>query len=221
MTKLVEQGLNWIIITHVNDLGFTEPLLNDLDSSDFKMYTSAKGSRSSQHYIMPPKYIPDSTVKEPAIWPTLKDWAERHIQKELVFHGKMPDNWSKIYAFSSWVVKGEEGSFHTLHDHGPNNISSVFYLQVPESTDPLLGQIYFVLHSDPYTNLSIPKLRTLHFVPRVGSLIIFPSWLSHGVYPQGPGSRITLNIDFNGDKFFNFDDPTAGHMTYSGLSNFS
>jgi hypothetical protein len=221
MSKIIQEGLNWIIITHITDLGFSEPLLADIDTSDFKMYTSAKGLNSKQYYLIPPKWLPNSTVKEPEIWPKLKDWSEKHVQKELVYHAKMPDNWKKIHAFSSWVVKGEEGSFHTLHDHGPNNISSVFYLEVPETNDSIQGQIYFILHSDPYSSLSVPRIRSLHFVPTKGSLIIFPSWIPHGVYPQGPGSRITLNIYFNGNTHFNFDDPTAGHMTYSGLSNFS
>lgn len=221
MSQLIQEGLNWVIITHISDLGFVEPLLADLDSSDFKMYTSTKGNKSSQHYLIPPKWIPHSTIQEPRIWPQLKSWAETHIQKELVYHGKMPDNWSKLHAFSSWVVKGGEGSYHTLHDHGPNNVSSVFYLDVPESEDPLQGQIYFILHSNPYSGLSVPRTRTLHFVPSKGSLVIFPSWIPHGVYPQGPGSRITLNIDFNGNPNFNSDDPAAGHMTYTGLANFN
>ena len=216
MSQLVQEGLNWVIIDHITDLGFADELIASLDQNNFNMYTSAKGVRSTQNYLIPPRWLPNSMVTEPAIWPQLKKWLEAHIQKQLVHHCKMPDNWHKLYAYSAWCITGHEGSYHTLHDHGPNNVSAVIYLDVPKNQEDPQGQIYFVLHSDGYNNLNVPKTRTLHFHPTKGSLIIFPSWIPHGVYPQGPGIRRTLNVDFNGNPNFNFDDPAAGHMTYSG-----
>jgi hypothetical protein len=216
MSQLIQEGLNWVIIDFVEDLHFYDELAQQVDTTNFNMYTSAKGIGSVQNYIIPPRWLPGSTITEPKLWPKLKVYLENMVQRQLIHHGKMPDNWKKIHAYSAWMVTGEKGSYHTLHDHGPNNISSVLYLNVPDKPNDPEGQIYFVFHSDSYSSLSIPRTRTMHFVPGRGSLVIFPSWIPHGVYPQGDGLRRTLNVDFNGNPDFYYDDPAAGQLTYNG-----
>jgi uncharacterized protein (TIGR02466 family) len=127
----------------------------------------------------------------------------------------MPANWNKINANAAWTVTGEEGSYHSLHDHGPSSISTVTYLEVPTADEELnlpSGSIFFILDANGYNSLSIPKYRTVHIRPKKGMIVIFPSWLLHGVYPQQAGIRRTLNIDFSNSSNYNLDVPAAGTL---------
>ncbi len=144
--------------------------------------------------------MPSEAHKEPRGWSDLKLWYENTVSKSLVHHGLLPSQWNGITANRAWTVIGEEGSYHTIHDHGPNSVCSVTYIEVPEQNknDDKAGQIYFVLQSDPYHPLAPVKHKVLHVAPKPGMIVIFPSWILHGVYPQGQGIRQTLNVDFVG-----------------------
>jgi hypothetical protein len=167
--------------------------------------------------------MPKQGHVEPKGWPALREKYELIVQREIVNYGLMPSNWSKLHACSAWTVTGEEGSYHTVHEHGPMNVCSVTYLKVPPAPpinedkleNPVSGQIYFIMHADGYNPLSVPNFRVLHITPQEGMIVIFPSWMLHGVYPQGPGIRQTLNIDFNGDPNYSFNLPHSGGASYN------
>lgn len=200
MSVIHRQGLNWVIIDKIGNLDFINSVVNDVDTAnDWSSMTSAKGIKSRQHYILNPKWKPVDNLKQPEGWEELRRRYTNIVQKEIVNYGLMPFEWKDLYPTSAWTVIGEEGSYHTVHEHGVGNISTVLYLKVPKDQPPPAGQIFFVMHSDPYSDLSNPQFRTLHIHPEEGMIVIFPSWMIHGVYPQGPGVRQTLNIDFNGD----------------------
>jgi hypothetical protein len=90
---------------------------------------------------------------------------------------------------ASWTVYGQEGSYHTTHNHSQkgfeSKISTVLYLDCPKSYSHS-GLFYAFFRS----NEIILK------EPEIGKLIIFPSWIYHGTYPQPKGLRHTLSIDF-------------------------
>lgn len=113
-------------------------------------------------------------------------------------------NGKKLKFLSSWLVCGNEGSYHTLHQHNPStdggdsftntfNIATVLYLDVPKhnSTDSfdLEGDMYFMTLRDGYIKKNV-------ITPEEGDFIIMPTYLWHGVYPQKKGLRRTLNMDF-------------------------
>lgn len=227
MSQIFRQGLNWIIIDFISNLELANEVSNDVNTKDFSDFTSAKGPNSVQNYIINPRWMPSDSHTEPKGWPDLRSKWEDIVQREVVNYGLMPSNWKKLHACSAWTVKGEEGSYHTIHEHGPLNVSSVTYLEVPPrpinltpSTEPPKnnnqGQIYFVMDGGPYNSLSVPNFRLFHITPQPGMIVIFPSWMLHGVYPQGPGIRRTLNIDFNGDPNYKFDIPHSGSSGFGG-----
>lgn len=214
MSQIFRQGLNWVIIDHISNLDNANEMMSTVTNEDWAMYTSAKGANSQQHYIINPHWMQAVNHQEPINWPTVRDQFTSIVQREVVYHGLMPMNWKELYACSAWTVTGQEGSYHTVHEHGPMNICSVTYLKVPEQQESPAGQIYFVMHADGYNPLSTPAYRVLHVQPQEGMIVIFPSWTLHGVYPQGPGLRQTLNIDFNGDPNYRFNLPHAGSANY-------
>lgn len=213
MSQIFRQGLNWVIIDHINDISDANEMVSTVSDEDWSMYTTAKGNDSKQHYIINPSWMPSSTHQEPAGWPVVRDRFQMIVQREIVHYGLMPINWRELHACSAWTVKGTEGSYHTVHEHGPMNICSVTYLKVPPQESPA-GQIYFIMHADGYNPLSTPAYRVLHVQPKEGMIVIFPSWMLHGVYPQGPGLRQSLNIDFNGDPNYKFNLPSSGGANY-------
>lgn len=214
MSQIFKQGQNWVIVDRLSDVSFTDEVISSVSDKDYSAYTSAKGSNSKQNYIISPKWMPSATHQTPDGWNKLKEKYEGIVQKELVYYGLMPANWRQLYACSAWTVEGNEGSWHTCHEHGPMNVCSVTYLEVPDEQEPPLGEIYFIMDANPYNPLATPEYRTLQIKPQKGMIVIFPSWLLHGVYPQGPGVRRTLNIDFNGDPNYQFNIPHAGGANY-------
>jgi len=191
---IISQGLNWLITDHIADLGTIKKVVSDVTSEDWSSYTTAKGPLSRQHYLINPSWMPSQVHEEPQGWAELKLWYENTVQKLLVHHGLMPGQWQGISANRSWTVIGEEGSYHTIHDHGPNSVCSVTYLEVP------------------YHPLTPVKHKVVHISPKPGMIVIFPSWLLHGVYPQGPGIRQTLNVDFVGNVCPGPED-SAGYIS--------
>ena len=211
---IVTQGLNWLITDQVSDLEPMKKVVSDVTKEDWSAYTTAKGPNSRQHYLINPSWMPSQMHREPKGWSDLKSWYETTVQKLLIHHGLLPGQWSGITANRAWTVIGEEGSYHTIHDHGPNAVCSVTYLEVPERSkdNDKAGQIYFVLQSDPYHPLTPVKHKVVHITPKPGMIVIFPSWILHGVYPQGPGIRQTLNVDFIGNVCAGPED-AAGYLS--------
>jgi len=218
MSQIYKQGHNWVIIDHIGNIDLPKQVLTSVTKDDWSMYTSAKGPNSRQHYLINPSWMLMQGHQEPAGWTELRDKWKKIVQREVVDYGLMPANWSELHACSAWTVVGEEGSYHTAHDHGPNNICSITYLNVPKKSvdsDSPEGQIFFILDGSSYNPLSVPNFRILHVQPQEGMIIIFPSWIIHGVYPQGPGIRQTMNIDFNGDPNYKFNVPSSGGASYN------
>lgn len=215
MSKIFREGQNWVIVDHINDLSLANEVCDDVTDTDWHQYTTAKGPKSRQHYLMNPRWMPVEDHREPARLDELKARWKHIVQNQVVNHGLMPADWTELHPCSSWTVIGEEGSYHTIHEHGVSNICSVTYLKVPKGQEPPAGQIFFVMHGEPYSPLATPQARIFHIQPHEGMIVIFPSWMLHGVYPQGPGTRQTLNIDFNGDPNYNFRHKQAGGIGFN------
>lgn len=102
---------------------------------------------------------------------------------------------------TAWTVIGEEGSYHTIHNHTNGvmgGVSVVLYLNVPESEhDDKSNSIFLVLHTDPSSHFVKHGCSSYrHVKPEVGTLLIFPYHVPHGTYPQTKGIRQTFNVDY-------------------------
>lgn len=88
---------------------------------------------------------------------------------------------------SVWTVLGQEDSFHKVHLHTKEEdfISTVSYLAVNEYDENKPGSFFAIIDDQVYLKN-----------PKVGDMIVLPSNVLHGTYPQGKGLRQTFNVDF-------------------------
>lgn len=100
-----------------------------------------------------------------------------------------------------WINVSGPNSYNVAHCHGENHFSFVFYIQVPEKS----GNLVFdspVLHHK--TNMikfqSYPFWNSDCFIiyPKVGDLIVFPSYMSHLVEPN-KSKKIRISLASNLD----------------------
>ena len=114
---------------------------------------------------------------------------------------KEPVKGSKI-GFRVWVVSQYAGDFNPMHIHDAN-LSGVAFLKIPpgfeeeykkEDHHPTAGCLEFLG--------SVPNHFARHSYlvkPAVGDFYLFPSWLSHQVYPfrsDGERRSIAFNVHF-------------------------
>ena len=118
---------------------------------------------------------------------------------------KDPIEGSKV-GFRVWVVSQYAGDFNPMHIHDAN-LSGVAFLKIPpkfneeyekEDHHPTAGCLEFLG--------SMPNHFARHSYivkPKVGEFYLFPSWLTHQVYPfrsEGERRSLAFNIHFTMDK---------------------
>lgn len=142
------------------------------------------------------------------VWPPsrnvswLKDWIEavaRQYQEDVC---KQADSYDALELTpklaNAWTITQPQHSYQVTHNHPFGNISGNLYLEVPEldSNSSLTdGCISFLFdHSQDLKQLRLRN--SLHYKPVVGTMLVFPSWLPHQVYPwSGTGNRRVLAWD--------------------------
>ena len=100
---------------------------------------------------------------------------------------------SKKVRFSgSWSVRLVDGGFHANHVHPEGWISSALYVSLPHELDE--GEGWLTLGEPPAElGLDLPPTRMIE--PKVGQLVLFPSWMFHGTRPFPAGERLTVAFD--------------------------
>lgn len=96
-----------------------------------------------------------------------------------------------------WVNINGRGAFNTPHDHSGFHWSGVYYVSIPENSSERSGVIEFL---DPRgaTGIRAPDVSMLfapkfQMRPRAGTILIFPAYLTHWVYPnQDDADRISI-----------------------------
>jgi len=111
---------------------------------------------------------------------------------------------SNLHLFSSWYVRSFAGDYNPVHLHLTGEYSCVLYLKVPDSISNkntrnvkkdfvTEGYIDFI-----YGLTTKLCLGNITFMPVVGDLYIFPSYLYHTVYPFfGEGERRSFSANFS------------------------
>jgi uncharacterized protein (TIGR02466 family) len=95
---------------------------------------------------------------------------------------------------SSWLTLTNKNEYAHIHSHGHSDISGAYYFK----TNGEDGDIYFeqpldLIRSSMFLS-SIPKRYS--FKPAVGKILLFPSWLKHGVKPN-PTDNERISLSFN------------------------
>lgn len=96
-----------------------------------------------------------------------------------------------------WANINGKGAFNTPHDHSGFHWSGCYYVSVPDNACDRSGMIEFL---DPRgsTGVRAPDVSMLfapkfQIRPRAGTLLIFPAYLTHWVYPnQDDADRISV-----------------------------
>ncbi len=94
-----------------------------------------------------------------------------------------------------WSVRlGKEG-YHVNHVHPEGWISSAYYAEVPPEVEDTEAKSGWIKFGEP--RFPIPGATAEKFVqPRVGTLVLFPSYMWHGTMPiHGDAPRMTVAYD--------------------------
>ena len=101
-----------------------------------------------------------------------------------------------------WININGENCSNREHKHPYSVFSGTYYVNCNEES----GAIYFINPSmngieydwkDCTTNLNSATSPEIHIKPKVGDLLIFPSWLSHGVEINNSKNFNRISISFN------------------------
>lgn len=93
---------------------------------------------------------------------------------------------------SAWSVRLEKGGNHKNHYHSNGWFSAVYYLDIPEFNNDE-GALTI---GEPATELQLNLEKHESIAPKVGNLVIFPSYMWHGTTPfSSNGYRMTIAFD--------------------------
>ncbi|HEU5137651.1 MAG TPA: tetratricopeptide repeat protein [Steroidobacteraceae bacterium] len=98
----------------------------------------------------------------------------------------------------SWSVRLESTGHHINHFHQEGWISSAFYVSLPPSvTQPREGSSAgFIQFGEPPAELELGLTPRRVLQPRLGRLVLFPSYLWHGTVPyEDRAPRLTVAFD--------------------------
>jgi tetratricopeptide (TPR) repeat protein len=126
----------------------------------------------------------------------IADAVERHVARFQSLPDGHPQKHSlagKRVRFSgSWSVRLVDGGFHTSHVHPRGWISSALYLSLPAE---MTGDEGWLALGEPPPELRLGLEPTRMIEPKVGQLVLFPSWMWHGTRPFPSGERLTVAFD--------------------------
>ena len=175
-------------IYSLTDTLHAQPNLNDADNP----LLSIRGGQQIQVY--------PNSLNLDVTW--LVNWLEKICQgyMELIISQSGTDDLKlcKPKVVSIWTIQQFEGDYQEMHSHPGGHLSGNIYISAPELADnsqPSDSQILFKL---PFTK-DVSKFimnDTWKYKPTPGTVIIFPSYLPHTVYPwKGSGNRTVLAFD--------------------------
>lgn len=133
---------------------------------------------------------------------SLLDYAQNHpCLKQLletkekviteVVNQYLPKTHTAIFKpISSWLNVKESEEIIEMHGHPDSSIACTYYITVPTNG----GELYYLdtgKVGEHHTSIKYIK-------PKSGDLIFFPSYILHGVCPNGDNKlRVSLSTDFN------------------------
>lgn len=99
---------------------------------------------------------------------------------------------------SIWTIRQGPGDYQEMHTHPGGNLSGCVYVVSPEldsESNASDGQILLRLpQSKDVTRFVMTD--TCKYTPKEGTVMLFPSYIPHTVYPwKGTGSRTVLAFD--------------------------
>ena len=138
-------------------------------------------------------------------WPEL-EFADlenlfRSVVYKMIASTSLTKKFKSKIEITAWANVNRKGSFNSNHIHPTNHWSGVFYIQAEDFSKDPVKRAGFLEFQDPrgaITMLINPSSQPdkVGFQPKVGNIMIFPSWLYHGVNPFNIDS-VRISIAFN------------------------
>ncbi|HVZ27315.1 MAG TPA: tetratricopeptide repeat protein [Rhizomicrobium sp.] len=94
----------------------------------------------------------------------------------------------------SWSSRLRDGGFHANHIHRGGWISSCYYVALPEAVKDESGKQGWIKFGEPGFEVGLSLRRAVQ--PKVGRLVLFPSYMWHGTVPfREKAARTTIAFD--------------------------
>lgn len=101
----------------------------------------------------------------------------------------------RIRFSGSWSVRLRGGGCHANHVHPQGWISSALYVALPARQGGEASDAGWLTLGEPQTELGVDLPPRAKIEPKVGRLVLFPSWMWHGTRPFAEGERLTVAFD--------------------------
>ena len=130
---------------------------------------------------------------------------ERAIARQVVGIGRELQFVSRRLKLDSlWINVMDKGAVHTPHIHPHSVISGTYYVTAPPGSgairfeDPRLGLMMAAPPRKP--KASLENRSFVDVTPKPGMLLLWESWLRHGVEPnRARGQRISVSFNYRLD----------------------
>jgi uncharacterized protein (TIGR02466 family) len=116
--------------------------------------------------------------------PELKDLTDLVLEQSdqiLTYYGVIRDS---HYITSMWANIYDPNIAHMMHMHPNSYLSGVIYINAPTDCGPIIFQDprpgSFLMEFE-YQDYNVKNASTLIEIPKKGMMLIWPSWLPHGV----------------------------------------
>jgi uncharacterized protein (TIGR02466 family) len=129
---------------------------------------------------------------------SIKDICECHLKKYIE---TILDCDQEFYITNSWATKNAPGEGHHTHAHPNSIVSGVLYLEVPDVNNEIEFHHKSALKQNFDFNYTINNFNIFNsdswFLPiKQGQILLFPSWVRHGVKSNNSNSnRIVLGFN--------------------------
>ena len=95
-----------------------------------------------------------------------------------------------------WGNINPKGGFNFTHVHPSGWLSGVYYIQLPEANNEIVFQDPRPARMMDFQRSSLIADEYFSYHPKVGELLLFPSWLPHFVSPN-TSDQNRISISFN------------------------
>src|SRR5215469_5459948 len=97
---------------------------------------------------------------------------------------------------ASWSARLQDCGFHTNHVHSKGWISSAYYVALPDAVDKPGANEGWIKFGEPNFECGLKNPVRREVQPKVGRLVLFPSYMWHGTVPfHSKESRTTVAFD--------------------------
>ena len=103
---------------------------------------------------------------------------------------------AKMLMTELWVNYQEKYQYQEYHDHRERVISGIYYIDVPEGTPGIMMKTPLKANFDDLFFNEDAVQEVNHLKIETGDILLFPSWLDHGVKANMTDSH-RVNVSFN------------------------